>query len=233
MADAMGSGNPMESGKAVGLLLALLPLALCFRPRSFLDITSLTAGTCGSNTTGSAFNCSCNGRCSAGTCECASGWKGKYCHQLDPLPTPNGPGLDQVHAEPFISTWGGSVIYDRQTALYHMYASEVTRHCGIHRWVTNSIVAHATSTGASDGWHFKRQSQVSGLFSHEPIVARAPSGEYVVYLTHFPGDASDCPICNCTDGSSASGNTKGEKPPWARLLMKSGAQGSVCPVAVP
>ena len=46
---------------------------------------------------------------------------------------------------------------------------------------------------------------IEGLFSHEPIVARAPTGEFVVYLTHYPGDASDCPICNCTTGSSFSG----------------------------
>ena len=37
------------------------------------------------------------------------------------------------------------------------------------------------------------------------LVARAPTGEFVVYLTHYPGDASDCPICNCTTGSSFSG----------------------------
>lgn len=86
-----------------------------------------------------------------------------------------------------------------------MYASEITRHCGIHRWVSNSIVVHATSEGPADGWHFQRRGEVSGLFSHEPIVARAPTGEVVVYLTSYPGDGSDCPVCNCTDSTSASG----------------------------
>lgn len=86
-----------------------------------------------------------------------------------------------------------------------MYASEITRHCGIHRWVTNSIVVHATSKGELDGWKFTRQGMVWGLFSHEPIVARAPTGEFVIFLTHFKGDASDCPVCNCTSGNSASG----------------------------
>ena len=60
-------------------------------------------------------------------------------------------------------------------------------------------------TGERDGWSFTRKGVVSGLFSHEPIVARAPTGEFVVYLTHYPGDASSGPVCNCTDGSSASG----------------------------
>jgi hypothetical protein len=86
-----------------------------------------------------------------------------------------------------------------------MYASEISRHCGIHRWVTNSIVVHATSRGAAENWRFVRQAEVEALFSHEPIVAKAPTGEFVVYLTHYNGDAADCPICNCTDGTSKSG----------------------------
>jgi hypothetical protein len=53
------------------------------------------------------------------------------------------------------------------------------------------------------------------LFTHEPIVARAPTGEVVVYVTHYPGDASDCPVCNCTDGNSASGGaSEPSTRPW-------------------
>ena len=76
----------------------------------------------------SSFNCSFNGALAAsGACECGSGWTGKYCHQLDLMPARNGSGLDQVHAAPFISTWGGSVLYDNATEAYHMYASEITK----------------------------------------------------------------------------------------------------------
>ena len=96
------------------------------------------------------------------------------------------------------------MLYDNVTRKYHMYASEITRKCGIHRWVTNSIVVHAVSAGPP-AWRFERKGVVKELFSHEPIVARAPTGEFVVFLTHYPGDASDCPVCNCTDGNSASG----------------------------
>ena len=163
-------------------------------------------GAAGRAAAASSFNCSFNGALAASgsTCECASGWTGRYCHQLDLLPAQNGSGLDQLHAEPFISTWGGSVLYDNATEQYHMYASEITKSCGIHRWVTNSIVVHAVSKGPP-AWKFERKGEVKGLFTHEPIATRAPTGEFVVYVTHYPGDASDCPVCNCTDGSSASG----------------------------
>jgi len=192
--------------------------------------------------------CSYNGRCTASGCDCDSGWKGEYCHALDLLPASNGSGLNQLHGPPFISTWGGSVVYDHSSSLYHMYSSEITKHCGIHRWVTNSIVVHATSKGPADGWKFQRQGEVKGLFSHEPIVARAPTGEFVVFLTHFDGDAADCPVCNCTDGSSISGEAgcnnecgggknktlfsfftyskdpAGRNPPWSKLSSLCAAQ---------
>ena len=70
-----------------------------------------------------------------------------------------------------------------------MWASEITRHCGIHRWISNSIVVHAVSEGPPE-WNFERKEEVFPLFSHEPIVARAPTGEYVMYFTHFDGKLS-------------------------------------------
>jgi len=95
---------------------------------------------------------------------------------------------------------------------YHMWASEIDRHCGIHRWVSQSIVVHAVSDGPPK-WKFERKETVFGIFSHEPIVARAPTGEYVLFITHYPGDDADTPICNCTDGSSGSGGCSHESGP--------------------
>jgi hypothetical protein len=166
------------------------------------------------------FNCSYNGHISAGgsSCTCAPSWRGRYCQSLNLGPARNGSGLDQLHAPPYTSTWGGSVVYDHETKLYHMYASEITGHCGIHRWVTNSIVVHATSRGGPD-WRFTRRGEVKSLFTHEPIVARAPSGEFVVYVTHYPGNPSDCPTCNCTDGNSASGGCMNECGPGKNRTM--------------
>ena len=67
------------------------------------------------------FNCSYNGHLAKdGACVCGPSWKGSYCHSLDLAPARNGSGLDQLHSAPFTSTWGGSVLYDQATKLYHM-----------------------------------------------------------------------------------------------------------------
>ena len=91
-----------------------------------------------------------------------------------------------------------------------MFASEILHHCGIYRWMSNSIVVRATSRGPQDGWKFTRQEALWTLFSHEPIVVRDPTtNEVAVFLTHYDGPVSDCPTCHCTDGNSASGAESG------------------------
>ena len=106
-------------------------------------------------TSGAALNCSYNGICADNVCDCQTGWKGEFCHQFDLLPASNASGLNMLRAEPFLSSWGGSVIYDAASELYHMYYSEISRHCGIHRWVTNSVVNHAVSDGPASAWRFE------------------------------------------------------------------------------
>ena len=167
-------------------------------------------------------NCSFNGECRGARaeqeraehevfqCLCDPGWTGQYCEQLKLLPPRNGSGLQNMLTGNLTSTWGGSVIYSAQDDQYHMYFSEISRHCGIHRWISNSVVSHAVSAGPQANWTFTKMETLFPLFTHEPIVARAstrPDGPLVLFVTHYPGDASDAPTCNCTDGSSVSGET--------------------------
>lgn len=49
-------------------------------------------------------------------------------------------------------------------------------------WLSNSQVIHATSPDPTTT-PFKKVGVVQGMFAHEPIAARAPTGEYVVYFT--------------------------------------------------
>lgn len=66
--------------------------------------------------------------------------------------------------------------------VYHMYAAEIYGFCGMNVWLANSIVIHASSPDPATQ-PFTRHNQVHGVFSHEPAVARAPTGEYVVFFT--------------------------------------------------
>jgi len=172
------------------------------------------------------FDCSLNGECGAGSkCQCYVGWTGTHCQTLDLEPALNGSGLQSLLYQNRTSSWGGSVLVDDE-GVWHMWYSEITHHCGIHRWLTNSQVVHAINRDGS--WRFTPQEVVFPIFAHEPIVARTSDGMYVMYLTLNPnGKASDEPTCHCEDGNSNSGREKGcyheasgsRKQEWYRSYM--------------
>ena len=121
------------------------------------------------------------------------------------MPARKGSGLSNMLHESKTSTWGGSAIYSPLDNKYHMWFAEMARHCGIHRWISNSIVSHAVSDGPGENWTFHKTGESFGLFTHEPIVAYDPtSKDYVVFVTHWGGPATDGAVCNCVDGSSTS-----------------------------
>eukprot|EP00536_Pseudo-nitzschia_multiseries_P010338 jgi/Psemu1/25625/gm1.25625_g len=102
-----------------------------------------------------------------GVCGCFPGWKGRTCEVLDLLPVdPQRIGLRLPDRDS--STWGGSVVYDRDDGLYHMFASEIVYGCGLYSWTTNSQVILPT-------------------FAHDANIVRAPTGEYVLYVTALSG----------------------------------------------
>lgn len=91
-----------------------------------------------------------------------------------------------------------------------MFASEMDRHCGINAWTTNSHVIRAVSD--SPGGIYHRVEEVFGVFSHEPNIARAPTGEYVMYFTAKDPMHPIQAKCNCTDGSTDEKTCPSE--PW-------------------
>jgi hypothetical protein len=73
--------------------------------------------------------CSYNGKCSAGACTCDVAWQGGCCEVLAFAPAVRGAGLHTVEADGRnTSSWGGSVLRDEKTGIYHMWAAEMTRH---------------------------------------------------------------------------------------------------------
>jgi hypothetical protein len=77
------------------------------------------------------------------------------------------------------STWGGHPIYDEASKLWHGYFAEITNHCLLNAWKTNSITVHTTSASAVGPFKFK--SVVQPAWSHNPLVSRDPAtGEILI-----------------------------------------------------
>lgn len=153
-----------------------------------------------------------------GGCECSPGWKGPHCEELDLLPAPGSgaafaagtSGLNQLNpAQNWTSTWGGSVVA-ADDGTYHMFAAQMRYSCGINAWLQNSVVVHGTASSATG--EYTVTDTVAGLFSHEPVVTRAPTGEYVLFYTSTVQFGKTPTICNtCTD--CARGNSSMDCPP--------------------
>ena len=79
----------------------------------------------------------------------------------------------------------------------------MTENYGIWAWMQNSIVYHATSTNPYGPYHPVGPA-IAQPEAHEPIVARAPGGEYVMWFTSgAEGPGSGSPVvggkpCNCS-----------------------------------
>lgn len=138
-------------------------------------------------------DCSLNGRCEEhGGCSCRPAWTGDRCQTLSIQPTPKSAGYNGVDNGNHTSSWGGAVLRGNDNR-FHMFAAEMTEHCGIGAWSQNSRVIHATSTSPSGP--YTRQNVVWEVFSHEPEVVPGPNGEFVMYFTaqlRSPHGLCDC-----------------------------------------
>ena len=118
-----------------------------------------------------------------------------------------------------------------------MWASEMVGGCGIGSWTRNSRLVLASADNVSAPFSFEKE--IAGVFSHEPIAVRAPTGEFVVFFTTTAygcglvgscvplqhcdlSNATSCPpggvTCwqNCTGGVTAPGcyDVDQDHPPW-------------------
>lgn len=173
-------------------------------------------------------DCSLNGQCSSnGTCKCRSAWKGFRCETLNLLPSVKGSGYRGIDNNHNTSSWGGAVLLGPDNK-YHMWAAEMTEHCGIGAWAQNSRIIHATSD--TEGGSFKRTQVVWEVFSHEPEVVPGPNGEFIMYFTAQL--RSPHGLCNCCrtghgpcDGSTGPGDCSGDPnvgdsdPSWMSYTM--------------
>ena len=127
----------------------------------------------------SKHDCSYNGACSDGVCQCYPAFTGPGCAAFNfaPVDTKLGTGMRQVDAHGLqTSSWGGSVLR-ADDGLLHMWAAELIDGVGIKSWISNSQVVHAVADTPSRPFAFSRKEVVFPVFAHEPTVSRAPSGE--------------------------------------------------------
>jgi hypothetical protein len=131
-----------------------------------------TVGACST-----AMDCALNGVCVSGKCTCNPPWTGDAaCHTLAFLPTATKaafpPNRDMSATGHNISSWGGSIIHDKETHLYHMFAAEMVNECKLGTFLTNSACVHATSTSPTGP--FEKQDVVVGPYCHNPAITVRP-----------------------------------------------------------
>lgn len=160
-----------------------------------------------------SVDCAYNGECikasdantdpeSPGSCRCFDGWKGPTCEVFDLRPVnPRQLGLKLPNHNS--STWGGSVLFDEDDGMYHMFASELLYNCGLDAWTTNSQVIRAVST--SPYGPYRKVQVILPPFAHEGNVVRAPvTGEWVLFVTALKGvQPKDCRVHGRTNATPA------------------------------
>ena len=143
-------------------------------------------------------DCSYNGQCRTGKCECFPQWRGSHCAQLNTIPGTRQQGLHSYVSGERVSTWGGGAIKG-PNGQYHMIASEMSEYCGINLWLSNSIIVHAKSSTFNGTYNRTYNAIIEDLFSHEPNFVFAPNTkEYVIFYTHLdPPPTFKYPCTSC------------------------------------
>jgi hypothetical protein len=78
----------------------------------------------------SALDCSLNGACHGGVCQCHAAWTGDRCQTLALEPASLTAGYRHVFADGTnASSWGGSVLWSEEDKLWHMWAAEMVNSC--------------------------------------------------------------------------------------------------------
>ena len=121
-------------------------------------------------------SCQLNGVCSAnGGCTCDPQWSGANCSVLNlGLSTEAYTGM-----APNTSTWGGHPVQDPETKRWDLYVAEMTNHCELNAWTTNSIIVHASAAAVTGPYEF--ESVVQPAWSHNPLATLDPaSGQTLI-----------------------------------------------------
>lgn len=123
-------------------------------------------------------DCAYNGICTSGTCDCTTPWRGSNCEELT-MGRVDKSVYGYRQGFPFTTSWGASAQFDNVSGKYVMLVSEYVEECA--NWGWNSTVVLATSENPEGP--YEKEFTLFGVMSHEAMLARGPSGEWVVYFT--------------------------------------------------
>lgn len=122
------------------------------------------------------IDCSLNGVCNAGVCDCDAAWGGQRCEILQLMPA----ALNNGYKELGRASWGGSVIREGDT--YHMYVEELVNDCGLNTYARNMRIAHATSS--TPAGPYKPVDLVTSYSASTPHAIRDPKdGSWLIFMT--------------------------------------------------
>ena len=153
-------------------------------------------------------DCSLNGDCVAGACVCDPWWSGSAaCDVLALLPAERDEGYRNASG---VTSWGGMSVRDNSTGAWHLFAAEMVGRCGLGTWKTNSRVVRGV--GAAPGGPFSIVQEVAAPFAHNPKVAQAPDGTWVLYSIGSGLWNTTPASCGAPGSGAARGAAPGDYP---------------------
>jgi hypothetical protein len=158
------------------------------------------AATCSSD-----LDCSLNGLCTSGRCECDAAWEGSQCERFATLPVAPGSDLKELGT----STWGAGTLSGRLNGEYHLFASEFVGACGVTAWQTNSQVVRFAAASPKGPWARKELSLP--VWAHCASAAASPNGSVVMWSFRGhkqPRLGKDPQGQRCQDGATPCGFAK-------------------------
>ena len=102
------------------------------------------------------------------------------------------------------SSWGGSVVLDPATGTFHMFAADMTDHCGLNSWQHYSAIAHLVSASAVAGPYTQASATpVLPPFAHNPTVHLGADSTWLLYHIGTGTPSAGRPlITNCRNGTT-------------------------------
>eukprot|EP00040_Diaphanoeca_grandis_P035514 m.223548 g.223548 ORF g.223548 m.223548 type:complete len:486 (-) comp33405_c1_seq1:185-1642(-) len=165
-----------------------------------ITTTTTTNSTFNNRSAKSNYNTNTDSN-TTGSCVCDPQWTGPHCEKLNLLPArvgsgyPTHPVNNNTLPSSSVFTWGGAVMQDNSTGLYHGFFAEWLNHCPMTyaTWATSTVIRHATSSNVDGPWT-PREIAVPNAAGN-PVLSQAPDGTFLLYFTSHRWHGA---VRNCT-----------------------------------